>query len=788
MNIRQGRRAGAGKAGTILSTATLPAALLALLVAGQVAAQDETLQEVTVTGTRIKAPNLVSESPVTAVSGEELQQLGTPNIENMLNEMPQVHTAQSGSTSNNSTGVANVNLRGLGPTRTLVLIDGRRLGPGDPQNALGAAADVNFIPSAMVTSVDILTGGASAIYGSDAVAGVVNFHLLRNFEGISFTENYNAAQHSQSGLADPILKSAPYVYPTPIPGSQFDGFIRDTTVILGGNTGDKRGNITVYGEYRATSPVLDGTRDFLACETGTNAANTQLVCKGSTNTRYGYFITNANKKLSLNPNGSATFVSFPSDGSLRENTAPTNYLQRQDDRLTFGALAHEQILPWLDVYSDLMFMEDKTAAQVAGGGLFSARGPTGTVQIPCNNPFLSAAEESAICQTASGKPMPIYQSNGQPNIATITMPGIRFNNYPRVDDMQHDDYRAVLGARGTIRDNWTFDVSGSYWDSILSEHYLNDVSFTRLQNSLLGCTEPGSAGCVPVNIFQYGGVTPQMFNYLSVPGEKTGSNRQMIVEANIAGDFGPYGGISPWAVNPVATSFGISYRRDELNFLPDYELQTNDLISQTGTFPPVSGAENVTEEYAELRVPIVEKKPFISSVNLDLAFRHADYKIDNSNSAYSTNSYKIGADYAPVDDIRFRGGYNRAARAPNLNELFLPTSLTADAGDTDFCAGAKPIASLAACAKTGVTPAQYGNIVECPSGNCYAQQGGNLALKPEEAETWTYGVNLTPSFIPGFNASVDYWDVRVGNYITNLAGAQILGGCLLQSQTDLCNL
>src|SRR5258708_16808632 len=220
------------------------------------AEQPATLEAVVITGTRIRAPNLASESPVTAVSDEEIKNEGATNIENVLNELPQFHTGQSNTTSNNATGVANRNLRGLGPTRTLVLIDGRRLGPGDPEGAQGAAADVNFIPAALVSGVDVLTGGASAVYGSDAIAGVVNFHLTRDFEGVQLTQTLNANQHTQSGTLDPVLKAAPYAAPVAIPGDQFDGISGDTTLVVGTNTADNRGNVTMYAEYRTTSPGL----------------------------------------------------------------------------------------------------------------------------------------------------------------------------------------------------------------------------------------------------------------------------------------------------------------------------------------------------------------------------------------------------------------------------------------------------------------------------------------------------------------------------------------------------
>ena len=161
------------------------------------------------------------------------------------------------------------------------MIDGRRLGPGDPQGPLGAAADVNFIPTALITGVDVLTGGASAVYGSDAMAGVVNFHLLRNFEGVQITQTFNEAQHTQGGPANSVLESANYPVKPAIPGNQFDGRISDTTLIIGTNTADNKGNVTMYASYRSIDPVLDGSRNFDACETALNKAKTGIVCAGS---------------------------------------------------------------------------------------------------------------------------------------------------------------------------------------------------------------------------------------------------------------------------------------------------------------------------------------------------------------------------------------------------------------------------------------------------------------------------------------------------------------------------
>ena len=747
------------------------------------------LQAVEITGTRIRAPNLSSQSPITTVSSVEILDEGATNIENVVNELPQVHSpAQNENMANNATGVANIALRGLGPTRTLILIDGRRLGPGDPQSPDGAAADVNFIPTALLSGVDVLTGGASAVYGSDAVAGVVNFHLIRNFQGVKVVQTFNAAQHTQGGSSDAVLEAAPYPVKPTIPGDQFGGLISDTSVILGTNLDEGRGNVTMYLEYRSTAKVLLSTRNFEGCETTLNDAGTGNICNGSSNGAYGNFVTNAGDQLALNPDGSATFVPF--SRALKFNSTPQYDMQRPDQRKTLGALGHFRVSQWLDVYGEAMFMDDYSPAQTAASGLFQGQGPTGTLQIPCNNPYLSAAEEPYICQDANGNSLPVYQANGQPNVATILMPGLRMAEYPRIDNLRHTDFRGVLGARGAIGgSDWTYDLSGTYWQSLFSEYFLNDVSFTNVQNALNGCTAPGSAavGCVPLDIFNYGGITPAMFQYISKPGEKTGTVTESNLDANVSGDFGPWGIKSPWAADPVAASFGVGNRRDTLSFVPSYNLQVNDLIGQGQFFPPISGAQTVTDEYAEIRVPVIEAKPLVKALNVDVAGRHSSYSI-GSTSGFSTNTFKIGADYAPTGDLRFRASYNRAIRAPNLYELFFPNTEVPDTGYDDPCSGATPAASLAACERTGVTPAEYGKIPGCPTLNCSALLGGNKALRPEAADTWTFGFVLTPRSFSNFEVAIDYWAIRIDDYVTTVPGATIVDGCLLQGNTSLCSL
>ena len=767
--------------------------------------QLEQLQTVVVTGTLIHAPNLVSVSPIQTVSSEEIQAQGATNIESVLNSLPQVYTAQTDTTSNNGTGVANLNLRGLGASRTLVLLDGLRLGPGDPQNQFGSAADVNFIPAALLSSVNVLTGGASTTYGSDAVAGVVNFQLQDHFTGIEITETGDIYQHTQSASVNSVLASTNELVEPTIPGSQLDGGTSDTTLIMGSGLDDNRGHVTMYLDYRQTSSVLNGTRNFLGCESHLNSTATGLTCGGSSSGAFGLFKTNGGQNLMLNPDGTTTFVKANKDADF--NTSNMNWLQRPDKRVLGGAYGHDELNHWMDVYASAMFMSDDTSAQQAQGGLLQAHGPTGLLQVPCNNPFLSAAEEPSICQDAAGNPLPAYQANGQPNVATIEFPALRDYNYPRAADIRHTDYYGVLGTRGNIGDSdWTYDVGGTYWESLLTYDLQNDVSFTKIQDAVgsaaypTPCSAPENVGCVPLNIFQYFGPNqvepassgdinnPAVFAGIEEPGLEQGDTSESNVQAKVSGNFGQWGIKSPWSAHPVSAGLGVSERKDTMSLTPSNAMQSADLVGTGQAFPPVSGSESVLEEYAEFWIPLADGEPFAQALDLDVAGRHSAYSISAGHPGFSANTFKLGLVYAPSSDIRLRGSFNRAVRAPNVFELFYPVSLNTAEGLTDPCAGTSPAASLASCGKTGVTAAQYGTIDQCPAEHCSIDSGGNPALQPETATTYTVGFEYTPGFLPGFKASIDYWNVKVDNYVTTASAASILDGCLIAGETNLCGL
>jgi len=739
------------------------------------------VSEIVVTGSRIPTPNLTSVSPVTAVTSQELKLQGTTNVENMLNSLPQVFAAQSSTVSNGSTGTATVNLRGLGATRTLVLVDGRRMMPGDPTQPV---ADLNAIPAALIERVDVLTGGASAVYGSDAIGGVVNFVMNRNFEGFRIDAQYSGYQHNNNNSeAQNLLKTAPF--PINMPSSNvWDGQTSDVTAIFGVNAPDGKGNITGYVGYQNTQPVLQANRDYSACSvaaTSTVKAGVYdtHVCAGSSNSAFGRFTTpNSGGNLSLNPNGTKSFVPFTN--ADRFNYAPQSYFQRPDERYTAGFFAHYDINKAVNLYSDFMFADDHTVAQIAPSGLFIGTGANGasTFGINCNNPLMSASQATALCGANAGTPF-IQQ----------TTVGFRFAALPRQDDLRHTSYKITLGSKGELGDGWSYDAYMQYGTAIYNEHYNNDVSVSKVQNALLvdpatgQCTIGAATGCVPLNIFQTGGLTAQQLAYVITPGFKSGQTTEQIVSASITGDLGKYGVKFPWATDGVGVALGTEYRRDSLSLMVDQEFSSGDLSGQGGPTLGNSGSEQVYELFGEARVPIVQDMPFFKDLTAELGYRFSDY----STAAHTTNAYKVGLDWQVTDDIKLRGGYNRAVRAPNVVEMFAPASVGLFSG-ADPCAGGGAVPT-AACMASGATAAQLaqpGGIPQCPAAQCTALLGGNPNLKAEISDTYTAGFVLRPHFIPGFDLTVDYFNIKVANLISSLPALTITD-CLTLGDPAACS-
>ena len=766
----------------------------------------ETGEEIVVTGSRIPQPNLTSTSPVTVINSAEVRLQGTTRTEDLINSLPQAFAAQGSNVSNGATGTATVNLRGLGSTRTLVLVNGRRLLPGDPGSPV---ADINLIPAAIIKRVDVLTGGASSVYGADAVSGVVNFIMDTTFEGFQIEGQYSLFDHKNNGRRDVREAIAARNFDLPS-GRVADGGTYDLSAVFGAGLNDNRGHVTAYATYRKQDAVLQADRDYSAC--AISAVNQSTVtrngrlfnCGGSATSANGTFFTNnPDDVFQVGPN--RTFI----PGSTTFNFAPFNYYQRPDERYTFGLFGNYEISESVKPYVEAMFMDDQSVAQIAPSGNFG-----NTLSINCDNPLLSPQQRSLICvpgnfitgpgfDTSGATPQVFTNPNGTTYNQAILQP-LRRNveGGGRQDDLQHTDYRIVVGARGKIARGLSYDAYYQYGKVVFAETYFNDFSVSRLGRALDVVTgangqpvcrsvaDGTDANCVPYDIFALGQVTPGALAYLQTPGFQRGNTQERVANASLTALLGEYGLRSPLATEGIGLNVGAEYRKESSVLNTDTAFSTGDLAGQGGATIGISGQFNVKEVFAELRVPLIEDRPFFHSLSVGAGYRYSRYK--NSANSFSTNTYKFEGDWSPIRDIRIRATYNRAIRAPNITELFDAQTVLLD-GSFDPCAGPAVNGTVngftaAQCALTGVSAAQFGNIVENPAGQYNGLLGGNPNLTPEKATSKTLGVVFQPQFFRGFAATVDYFDIKLKDQIGVIGADTILTQCVNTGDNGFCSL
>jgi outer membrane receptor protein involved in Fe transport len=790
-----------------------------LLAAGGAFAQSAdsgtTVGEVVVTGSRIPHPNLTTASPVTTVTAQSIKLQGTVNVEDFINNLPQAFAEFGQYESNGAVGIATVDLRGLGSSRTLVMIDGKRLQPGDPTLPV---ADLNFIPPSLIDHVDVLTGGASAVYGSDAIAGVVNFVMKKNFQGLQVDAESSVAEadnnNSQARAANKL--SGSFGFPTvAMPTkTEWDGQ-RDTVTITGGvNAPDDKGNVEFYFGKTTITGVTEAKRDWSSCALTTNTSNQkQQYCLGSSTSNIALFQPTSGPGANLNVGsalGKSTYAVGPG-GSVSPfglgdlyNFAPLNYLQRPDTRYNAGEFSTYNINSHVNLYSSFMFMDDHTVADVGPSGSFNG---DNVYTIPCNDPLMSAAEQSAMCGAEAGTANTVNA-----NIAHRNVEG-----GPRVSDIEHMDYRIVFGVKGDLWDGWTYDASAQYGRTVLTDiesgYFLN----SKLKNAMdvvEGPTGPECESvlngtdtkCVPYNIWTPGSITPASLAYLNGVAESSGSTTEQVYTATVTGDLGKYGLKSPFASKPVSVSAGFEYRSENLITSYDAAIQGGDLAGAGGSVLPTSGTQADKDVFGELSVPLASDMPFVKALTFETAYRYSDYTSGGGN-----DTYKFSLDWQTTPDLMLRGSYERAVRAPNVQDLFAPAS-PGLVGATDPCAGqsATPAYTASQCYNTfthslpGLTLAQYenggytlngvtygplynsGNVDQCVSSQCGSEGGGNPGLQPEIADTISYGFVFTPTFFKGFSLSVDYWNILVKKAITTIPFDTIFSSCAL-ANTD-CNL
>jgi outer membrane receptor protein involved in Fe transport len=740
------------------------------------------LAEVVVTGSRIAAPNQVSVSPVTFVSAADVQTSGVTRVEDLLNELPQVFASQGSNASNGADGTATVNLRGLGAKRTLVLVDGFRLGPGDPTS--GAASDINMIPAALIDSIEILTGGASSVYGADAVGGVVNFKLNDHFEGVKLVADAGIYQNTNTntqGVQSDLIASGPNY--APAPSSVWQGAQRELTFIAGLNSPDGQGNATFYAGYRNVLSIVQSKYSVSACTFGSGYvagsynSGGKFTCAGSGTTSPARFIAEfPNGNFSDNTvNAAGQLIPFGAANTY--NYGALNYFQRPDERYTAGSFIHYDFNEHATVYAQTMFMDDQSIAQIASSGAFQA-----PVNVNCANPFLTPSELTAWCAGSTagfaGGAIPGSTAGGEFIIGKRNVEGGN-----RLSALEHMDFHEVIGIKGKIDDAWDYDASIQYSLVNLASSAENYFSVAKLANAfdVVGTAAApvcvSGPPCVPYNIFTPGKVTSQMLDYLYTVGEESGRITQQVGNVNFTGDLGKYGVQIPTASSGLKVNVGGEWREVKGATNPDQETQSGDLSGSGGMVPPVSGSVISKEGFVEARLPIFDDQPGAKSLALETGFRYSNY-----DTGYNTNTYKFAVEYSPISDIRLRGSFQRAVRAPNVVELFSPQSVGLD-GTIDPCAGPTPSFSVAQCERTGVKPpgtgaGSYGTILANSAAQYNGLLGGNPTLKPETALTTSFGIGLTPSFLPNFRAQFDYFDIKIENVIESIGSNLILTDCL----------
>ncbi|OYX05733.1 MAG: TonB-dependent receptor [Caulobacter vibrioides] len=753
-------------ASSILCGVMLPAAA----AWAQQAEEPAQVEEIVVTGSRIARADLTSASPVAQVGDKELKQSGVVNTENLLNTLPQAVPGITSTVNNGSNGTATVNLRGLGSNRTLVLVDGKRQTP----TTQAGSVDLNLIPPALIKRIDVVSGGGSAVYGSDAISGVVNFILKNDFEGLEFSAGYSETDGGEA----PIYSA-------------------DLT--MGANFADRKGNVVLNLGYNKREALTQGQRGgMLNTAWGDNAARTGFVPSGSGSMEPGRvdpFVSGRFVTLPGVANNAANSAYFLPTGDVRlynsandtYNFAPVNYVQTPQERFSVTSLASYEIKPGLTAYAKGNFVNSKVVTQLAptpvGSRVFRF-----TLD---NNPFLTAASKTALNTLGSSTAYTIpassswtagtftdVDSDGDGIFDTVT--GV-FNKRlsdvgPRVSSFNFSGFQMQLGLKGDIEAiNGGFDIYYQYGNTHGSNSLLGDTSLARIQQGLLlnaagtGCADP-SGGCVPVNIFGQGTMSAAAARFISTRINSSQDYEQQYGGFSINGDTENQFSLP---AGPIGFAVGFEYRAEDFAFNPSQDLAVGNLTGFNAS-PPVAGRFDVYEGYAEVLVPLLKDLPLIKSLDLELAGRTSDY----TGQSKPAKTYKVAGSWKVFDDLMLRASYNKAIRAPSIGELFAPQSNGFPTA-TDPCSarGAPTAAIRQACVNSGVAASVVGQI----NANQQTQtlSGGNPNLRPEEGKTFTAGFVYTPSWLSGFSITGDYFDIEISDAIANFGGsaANVMNVC-----------
>lgn len=774
---------------TLISTIGLNAPVFA-----QDSDDEEVGDVVRITGTRIQTPNVTAISPINTIGQAEIGLQQTPEIERVFRDLPITIPGDGQNVNNGTAGAATIDLRGLGTERSLILIDGKRMVPYN----FNGIVDVATLPTSMIDRVDVVTGGASAVYGSDAMAGAINFILRDDFEGIEASTDYTVSDES-------------------------DGDIYTIDVLLGSGLADDRGHVVLGMNYTKREPVLLNDRPFgivgVDSSTGSGLDGSVVPAPAECDNPGVVGVDGSGSTTSmpaaLDLIGGT--LQFRNDGSIGErctrfNFNPFNYYQTPQERYSFTTIGNYEVNRYFDFYTRATYSSTSVRQQVAPSGVFGNQ-----FEIPLMNPFLGDDARTAILDnvntflaanplvTLADAGVNDLNSNGIFDLGdSITTPVRRrtLELGTRSEIYDTNLFQIVLGMRGDFFfDGWAYDTSFQYAESernTIRDGYTNVTNIAAQLNTISAtqCETPSgeiTSGCVPMNIFGgFGSITPEAAQYGKAVALQSQLYTQTIFSASANG---PVGGLtSPAATNPVSMAVGVEYREENGSFQPDACLQEAPTSCQGGAggnLLPISGGVSVSEVFGEAFVPIVEGADWAEALAMELGYRYSDYDISGSNE-----TWKIGASWEVVPGLRFRAMEQQAVRAPNVGELFSPVTTGLDNATLDPCsvsnAGNIDATLEALCISTGVLPALVGVVGDIVSGqvNQFAGSNPDALPEPETANTTTFGVVWQPELggqFSGTTISLDYYDIEIEDFIGELSGQEALDACYVLADATACS-
>ena len=732
------------------------------------ATSDSSLQAVqldglTVTGSRIARVDYASSSPLTSISRESFEETGASTVEEALNQLPQLGLGANKSNAGwGGTGQATLNLRGLGAQRNLVLLDGRRLQPSTTDNVI----DVNSIPSALIDGIEIISGGASAAYGSDAIAGVVNFRLKKDFEGITLE-----TQQARYG--------------------QGDGDTSDLALTIGGNFNQQRSNAVLSLSWsdrdgvdymdRAFFRRHPGGTDF-RLQTGTYELGPNLPSQAALDTVFGGYGAAPGQV----PGTPTTYLGFNDDGSLflaNKGTfnwrGPQGQLNNTGSQLNnlnqysllqvplqrhgaFGRITHtldngvevHAQFNWSTLRSDVLAEAGNTA-----------------INVPLHNPFIGDDLRQLLASRSNpDAPFRLHK---------------RFQEAgPRTFEREFDSWQFAVGASAALEAiNGSWDIHASKGQTRVNELNNGAVVVDAL-NQLVNASDGGASLCDGgYNPFGLTRLSDACRDYLVATTASNTTFEQEILEANLQG------GLFELPAGEVRFAAGLGWRRNAYSFLPDRLLRQGSIVGVPAKGSS-RGSTQVSELYVETLVPLLYDKPLAHSLDLGLAYRHSDYELSGG-----VNTYKLDFNWALSENLRLRGGYQRAVRAPSVGELYVAAETESNGyglvsdGEGDQCDVSSPLRNganagriEALCVASGVPANLLGSYVDTQR-EALATRAGNTALKPESADTYTIGAVWTAQD-GGLSLAVDYFDIRVDQVIGTLSAAQVLAACFNQEGSN----